>query len=243
MTPSVEQLELAATATFSPAETTMIGGWRVARTGGFTRRLNSATAVGIAETSFDTKAAVRAWLAEHGAPLVVRVTPLTDPGTAESCERNWYLEKRDGTVVMVTSIERRTVPHRVAVIDPRDAGFRHDLATLDGRRQAVDANWAGIVDRALPDAAGVWIGGVAVAYVAVNGTIAYVYSLAVHPGQRRGGIATQMMETAHSWAVERGAHVMALQVLGTNTAARGLYEHLGYTEAYRYHYLEAVVHR
>lgn len=96
----------------------------------FTRRLNSATAIGLAETSLDAKRSVARWLAERAAPLVVGVTPLTHPIVAGSC-------------------------------------------------------------------------------------------------------------AAESWAVGRGARSMAVQVLGTNAAARRLYERLGYVGAYRYHYLQA----
>ncbi len=76
----------------------------------------------------------------------------------------------------------------------------------------------------------------------MSGSLAFTDSLAVTPDVRGSGLGALMMEAAELWAVERGARSMTLQVLGTNAPARGLYERLGYSEAYRYHYLQAASH-
>jgi ribosomal protein S18 acetylase RimI-like enzyme len=242
VTASVEQLEMAAAATWSPDLIAVIDGWRVSSNGGFSRRLNSATAAGLAETSLEAKQAVTRWLAERGTPLVVRITPLTDPTTAESCERNWYLEQQDETIVMTRSIDDRQVAREVAAVDPLDETFVSEFFSLNVRRPTDDDTWSRMVNRVLPDATGLWIEGAAVGYVALSGPIAFTYSVAVHRNVRRQGLGTRVMAAAEFWAAGRGARSMVLQVLGTNVPARGLYERLGYCEAYRYHYLQAASH-
>jgi len=242
VSPSVEQLELAAADTWSPDITAVIDGWKVSSNGGFSRRLNSATALGIAETSLEAKRSVSGWLAEGGAPLVVRVTPLSDPGTVESCERNWYLEERDETLVLTRSIGPTPAGRGVVFVDPIDDGFVDEFFAFNGRRPVDDDAWQRMVRRIEPDATGLWAEGTAVGFVAVSGPVAYTYSVAVHPDERRSGVGTRIMAAAQAWAGERGARSMALQVLGTNKAARGLYERLGFSEAYRYHYLQAASH-
>jgi len=242
VTATAEQLELAAAATWSPDVSVYVDGWRVSSNGGFTRRLNSATAVGQAETSLVAKRSVTDWLSERGSPLVVRVTPLTDPSTAESCERNWFLAPRDETIVMTKPISENEMATDMVEVDPLDKVFVEDLFTLNQRGPDDDDSWSRMVSRAAPDATGLWSPGVAVGFVAVSGTLAFVYSVAVEATERRNGFGTEIMVAAESWAVKRGARSMTAQVLGTNAPALGLYEGLGYCEAYRYHYLEAVTH-
>jgi ribosomal protein S18 acetylase RimI-like enzyme len=242
VTASVDQLELAAAATWSPDITAVVDGWRLSSNGGFCRRSNSATAIGLAETSLVAKRAVTAWLADRGAPLVIRVTPLTDPTTAESCERNWYLDPRDETIVMARSIDERPVTPDVTTIDPRDAGFIDEFFSLNGRRPGDDDTWVRMVGRIAPEASGLWVDGAAVGFVAVSGSLAFTYGVAVDVDAQRQGLGTMMMSAAEAWAAERGARAMALQVLGTNEPARGLYQRLGYSEAYRYRYLQAASH-
>jgi ribosomal protein S18 acetylase RimI-like enzyme len=239
VTASVDQIELAAMATWSPDATVRIDGWTVTSNGGFSRRLNSATAMGLARTSLVAKRSVTEWLVERGSPLVVRITPLTDPDTAESCQRNWYLEPRDETVVMTRMIGGGADPSEVVRVDPDERAFADEFFSLNGRRPADDETWSRLVDRAAPDATGLWIPGSAVGFVAVSGTMAFAYSVAVDESARRRGRASQVMHAADAWAAERGARSMVLQVLGTNAPARGLYERLGFVETYRYHYLQA----
>jgi ribosomal protein S18 acetylase RimI-like enzyme len=243
VTATIDQLELAAAATWSPDTTAYVDGWKVSSNGGFSRRLNSATAVGQAETSLEAKRSVTRWLSERGSPLVVRVTPLTDPTTAESCQRNWYLEPRDETIVMTRAILDRDPIPDVIYADPVDEVFVEEFFSFNGRRPADDEVWSRLAGRVSPDATGLWAKGAAVGFVVVSGALACTYSVAVKTTERRKGLGLTMMAAAESWAAMRGARSMALQVLGTNKPARGLYERLGYSEAYRYHYLQSVVYR
>jgi ribosomal protein S18 acetylase RimI-like enzyme len=56
----------------------------------------------------------------------------------------------------------------------------------------------------------------------------YVLLLYVDPGHRRRGIATALLNTAHSWARAEGDGQISLQVFSDNIAAQALYEKLGY---------------
>jgi ribosomal protein S18 acetylase RimI-like enzyme len=46
------------------------------------------------------------------------------------------------------------------------------------------------------------------------------------------------MGASSAWALEEGAQWQFVQVLGTNAATIELYEGLGFTERYRYSYLQ-----
>ena len=238
MTVGVGRIERAGYAAWSPEETTTINGWSVAANRGFTRRLNSATAHGIADTSLQTSDAIRGWLGERGASLTIRATPLIDTATLGEVERTWGLESVDETVVMTAKPSDDAVQGNIEFVHPGDDAYVDDLFTLNGRTDAVRLQWDRIVDRIEPLATGLWIPGDAVGFVAIHDRIASLFSFAVRPSVRRQGIATAMVSAAASWATARDAEVMFLQVLGTNTPARRLYERLGFVEAYRYHYLQ-----
>jgi ribosomal protein S18 acetylase RimI-like enzyme len=199
--------------------------------------------MGLAVTSLEAKRAVARWLEERGSPFVVRITPLTNPTTAASCRRNWFLEPRDETIVMTKAIVVDAAGPDVVKADPLDEAFVNEFFSLNERRPEDDDTWPRLVGRVVPDATGLWVEGVAVGFVAVSGSLAFTYSVAVESAERRKGLGTMVMAAADAWAVQRGARSMVLQVLGTNTPARGLYERLGYSEAYRYHYLQAASYR
>lgn len=57
---------------------------------------------------------------------------------------------------------------------------------------------------------------------------AYIYLVYVDPAHRRQGLGRKLMNHAKSWAIEHGYDQMSLQVFLKNTAARNLYESLGY---------------
>jgi ribosomal protein S18 acetylase RimI-like enzyme len=52
--------------------------------------------------------------------------------------------------------------------------------------------------------------------------------LFVAPARRRGGVGRRLMEAAHAFALAQGAAAIELDTAHTNTAARALYESLGY---------------
>jgi N-acetylglutamate synthase len=58
-----------------------------------------------------------------------------------------------------------------------------------------------------------------------------MFCVAVDPGHRRGGLATSFVRAL---LAQSSADLAYLQVEQDNTAARTLYERLGFTEAYRY---------
>lgn len=236
---SIERIERAGFTAWSPEQTTTINGWTVSSNGGFTRRLNSATVDGSADTSLATRDSIRDWLLERGSPMTIRITPLVDPATVAACERNWALESVDETVVMTRRLGDAAEDRGVQFVDPNDDVFVSELFSLNGQSDVFYRQWNGIVERLGISATGIWIPSEAVGFVGVDDEVAPVFSVAVSPNVRRRGFATRIMDAASTWAVARGCQIMFLQVLGTNVAARRLYEKLGFDDAYSYRYLQA----
>lgn len=60
--------------------------------------------------------------------------------------------------------------------------------------------------------------------------ICHLSDLYVRPAARRRGLARALMAHVVDWGTERGADVMTLEVLSTNTDARTMYDRIGFTE-------------
>jgi ribosomal protein S18 acetylase RimI-like enzyme len=63
-----------------------------------------------------------------------------------------------------------------------------------------------------------------------------LYDLAVAPAHRGGGRGRALVQALLHWATEAGATSAYLQVRAQNTPALRLYESMGFTTAYGYHY-------
>lgn len=235
---SIERIEDSGFAAWSPDETTTIAGWRVASSGGFTRRLNSASSIGPADTSLDVRDEIAAWLVERGAGMTVRWTPLMDVDVAATCMDTWGLAPLDDTNVMVRETPLASEYGDVVVVPADDAAYTADLMHLNGRDPAIRSSWDRIVARAGSSAVGLWVPGRAVGFTAVCNGVSSVFSVAVRNDCRRTGLATRIMSASAAWAFDQGAESQFVQVLGTNAAAVELYEGLGFSDRYRYRYME-----
>ena len=74
------------------------------------------------------------------------------------------------------------------------------------------------------------------AFVAADQEIAMMHALEVCPAMRRQGVGAALTRRAGEWAKGQGASSLALLVTRQNSAARALYEALGFVEAAQYHY-------
>lgn len=62
------------------------------------------------------------------------------------------------------------------------------------------------------------------------------FAMAVRPEARRRGHGRTVLRALAAWGGDHGAATAYLQVLESNTAARGLYAAAGLAPAHRYHY-------
>jgi ribosomal-protein-alanine N-acetyltransferase len=65
-------------------------------------------------------------------------------------------------------------------------------------------------------------------FLPAPGVEADVLTVAVLPTHRRQGIARELMQQMHTWAIEREASAIMLEVEINNASAIALYESLGY---------------
>lgn len=65
----------------------------------------------------------------------------------------------------------------------------------------------------------------------VNGSEAHVTNIAVHPDERRSGVATRLLVELARMAVSRGCHAWTLEVRATSHGAQALYRRFGFVPA------------
>ena len=251
---SAEQACLMANASWPPIHTRPLGDWLLRASGGFSARANSVMAVGDPGMPFDAAVdAVVRFYREHDLTPWAQVVvgsetadrflaarwPSARPGEADSqfqiaavaqaARAARALLPADPPAVDVVervspawlANDSRALTHRdaaVAVLDgPDQVGFvevaapgaRPDEPLLAKGRVACDGDWAGITD--------VWVA----------------------PEHRRRGLGVVVLDAMFSWAAERGASTVYLQVRADNAPALGLYATLGFRTHHSYRYLAA----
>lgn len=63
-----------------------------------------------------------------------------------------------------------------------------------------------------------------------------LFDVVTHPGARRAGHGTELVEGLLTWARDNGARRAYLQMVSANQAARALYDRLGFATLYHYWY-------
>ncbi|ODT21137.1 MAG: GNAT family N-acetyltransferase [Kaistia sp. SCN 65-12] len=109
--------------------------------------------------------------------------------------------------------------------------FETDRIARRSFRKLVEAPTAAITVASLPDGA---IVGYALLLFRAGTGMARLYSIAVHPGMRGGGIGAALMAEAEAVAFARDRFLLRLEVREDNAGGIRLYERLGYRRIGRY---------
>ena len=206
-----------------------LGEWELRASGGFTGRANSVAVHGDPGMPFrDALAAVVGFYDSHGATPRAQV----DIGSAHEPA---FLEAGWSPDVQVADLREAFEPDPDARLTstadepwlrlyPRAEDPEVARAVLEGPRTV------GFVSIGDPT--------VAIGRVVVTGEWAGVAAVEVVPERRREGLARRIVDTALSWATERGADKAYLQTMRDNTAALALYAPYGFVDHHEYRYLE-----
>jgi ribosomal protein S18 acetylase RimI-like enzyme len=241
VTEAVDRLEDAAYRAWPPQETEVYDGWTLRFSEGFSRRVNSVDARGPSSLDLITKVEECSdRYSARGLPLLFRITPTTEPAVDALLGDLGFTEEG------VTQVRTRPVsgdrPWVNGLVEPTpcESWIEHQLRFAGVDRALVDP-WLRMLDR-LPVPAGFATveaerGEIAAVGfgVVVDGYLG-VFEVITAPQKRRRGSATALMATLDAWGARLGARHAFLQVMVDSHAATMLYDRLGFTEAYRYHY-------
>ncbi len=233
-----------------PAETTeSAGGWVLRTNGGVTNRANSAfTGDLLAGATLDGQiAAAEAFYRRHARPAAFMISPASLPGglDAELAARGYGVH--EPSLVRIAdaagAMDLRETAADIELADTPNDAWR-DVFLSEYADGAAGRIRLGIIDRidrpscfVTARAAG---GPVAIGMgVADEGwlTVLGMYTLPEHRGNGHGGAVLRALAR---WASANGAPSLFLQVMEDNAPALRLYDKVGFTPAYTYHYRVAV---
>ena len=250
---SPEEAERRALSSWRPREHTALGDWVLRAAGGFTARANSVLAVGDPRVPLpQAVAVVRSYYAARKLPAWAQVVVGSEPEQG-LIAAGWVPARpgEDDTVFAIAPVPQAVralrpllpeepPPAEVAATLP--AGWLADepraVAAGDAARAVLEgAGETGFVS--VPDWSGTLLAKGRVALTSGVDPWAGISDLWVHPGHRRQGLGLVVMDELLTWAAERGASTVFLQVRGDNPEARALYARLGFVDHHRYRYLAA----
>lgn len=252
---AVDRLERVRAAAWPAPVVEELGGWLLRAAGGWTRRANSALALG--DPGMPVERAlerVREFAGRHGIVPVVQV-PVDAPWSNRVIEAGWTRDECSGTCsVLVTRAAPDAPAPRwpatpgpdwwAAQGEPEPAPGAPAWAVLTGasagmlrpgeQSRATSTDPVEVGFGTLADADGTPVASVRAAVVDDH---VYVSRLWVVPAARRGGLASRLTGQALAWGAAHGARHGMLDVADDNSAALALYRGTGWTDHHRYHYL------
>ncbi len=239
--------ELAANA-WPPSMVQHVDGWRLRFTHGVTRRANSVLPVAHGRgLQLDEKVQLaEESYSNHGLPARYLISPVAQPhGLDDVLARRGY-ELEAPTLVQSTSIERVLGQQRNAQVDAAEVTERlaqEWLATYnsaEGLSPAVASTRDEIVSRIPPPTGHATVRvderPVAVGLGVVERGWVGIYDMATALDFRRKGYATAIVQALAEWGRGHGAERLYLGVMEVNAPARSVYDRLGFTTLYAYHY-------
>jgi len=250
----VERAERAAMAAWPAAETVDLDGWLGRRTfDTLSRRANSA----VAEASplgGDVDAAIRKvedYYDGNGGTPRFQMSPTSMPDTLDAtlADKGYVIEAPVRVMTAAPGRVARNEDWPVRLDERPDAAWRaafHEVAPMPGeadgrtamveraRRNGLDVAFASVRD---DDGSVMALGtGVFGREAAAHDGWALIFSMNTPARHRRRGLGSAILGALMARALESGGEVAYLQVETNNPVAVSMYERLGFTDLYAYHY-------
>jgi len=245
----------------APPQQRWLDGWIVRYCPGKAKRARCVNAVALGVRSPQDKLAeCETLFREAGLPLVVRITPFTQPADldAELARQGWPMF--DDTRVMVladlqgwSAPQAATLPDLIRQEGPpglppgwaetvegaqdyaRTVGVLRSSSALEIESHAQRLQYSPVPYTGL-----VWRDGAGAVQVcgqfAREAGLVGLYDIFTAPAARGRGLARALCARLLALALREGARTAYLQVDAANTPARKVYGHLGFQDAYTYHY-------
>lgn len=222
-------------------QTVYLDGWHLRMAGGHTKRANAASQLDPSSVAAaELIAAVQRLYGRAGIEPMVRLTPLSNPGTDEALEAAGW-SYFDPSLVMAAPLPDPPAlsPGIAVLLEPEPseawvagaaeayefAPWQQDMLARIAANIRVDAAFATVSKDGRPAGYGI--------AVAERGYVG-LYDLAVMPAARGSGAGTGLVAALLAWGHGQGARTAYLQVRETNERAQALYRRFGFTPIYRY---------
>jgi len=234
------------------------GGWVFRLGGGFTKRANSANALGDRQ---DLRSdSINAWTPKRefsevraeaerlydskGLPTIFRLTPIAGADADLALAEAGY-RALDPSSVMMAPLETLSSVAGVKIEPGPGLAWLNGVTAANGVAPSQRAIHDGIVKSiALPAAFATWIvddRAMGFGMAVLDREAVGLFDIVVQPRARGRGGGGLLTRALMAWGRENGATSAYLQVVDANAVARRLYESLGFEDAYAYHYRRRVI--
>jgi ribosomal protein S18 acetylase RimI-like enzyme len=229
----------------APPQQRWMDGWLLRFSPGKAKRARCVNAVAAGRLPLaDKLARCEAVFAEAQLPLIVRITPFSQPGTLDSVLEASGLRRFDDTRVMLLdelgTLAALPLSGGLSVQALGLEAFAQRVGLLRGSPLAQRiAHGQRLVNAPVPfHAFELRLDGEAVAcgQFALEGDLVGLYDVFTSAESRGRGLAAALCRHLLVLAREMGARHAYLQVEGDNLPARAVYHRLGFADAYSYHY-------
>jgi len=234
----------------APPQQRWIDGWLVRFSPGKAKRARCINAVAPGHLTLEQKLALcRSVFQEAGLPLVVRITPFSQPVDLDHRLAALGLESIDDTRVMVCADlrdqEHIAWPEGVTLQRLGHSAFAQTVGQLRGspiaqqrahaqRLELSPVPFEGWAVRRVLDGSVIACG-----QYALEADMVGLYDVFTVQHERRQGWSRRLCVHLLQQAVRQGARAAYLQVDAGNSQARSVYRRLGFDDAYAYHYRAA----
>jgi ribosomal protein S18 acetylase RimI-like enzyme len=229
----------------APPQQRWVDGWLVRLSPGKAKRARCVNAVAAGRRSVaDKLARCEAVYAEAGLPLIVRLTPFSQPSGLDAHLDYLGLRAFDDTRVMVlpdlAEVVHAPLPEGVTVRAVALEPFAQRIGALRGSPLAQrQAHAQRLAAAPVPFFAfELCVDGdvAACGQFALEEDLVGLYDIFTDPAARGRGLAKMLCRHLLAQSRERGARHAYLQVDAGNAPARAAYRRLGFADGYAYHY-------
>ena len=234
----------------APPQQRWMDGWLVRASPGKAKRARCINAVAPGQQPWPEKLArAAAWFQAQGLPLLVRITPYTQPAdlNAQLAAAGWAT--LDDTRVMVCpqlpALAPPVWPSAWVCVRLDAPAFAQAVGRLRASPAEQQAAHAERLAASPVPYAGWAVQASATGEVLACGQFARedelvgLYDVFTAEAERGQGLARRLCQHLLALAAAEGAKVAYLQVEADNHPARRLYQQLGFSDAYAYHYRQA----
>ena len=234
------RVEAASLKAWPALQQTLLDGWVLRFSRGFTKRANSIVPLYLSQQdSLDKIRYCENVYARENLRTIFRLTTVVDSAPLDRTLDARGYARIDPTLVLVGRIEQPPVVDPRFVELPRgewlDAYMRNAEIPASGA-QLHALLLAGIQSEHVFGAIAADGVPIACGLAVLERELLGLFDLVTHPSGRRRGYARKLVESLLAWGASRGARYTYLQVIEANHPARALYERLGFVELYRYWY-------
>jgi len=233
----------------APPQQRWVDGWLVRYSPGKAKRARCINPVAAGRMPLEAKLAIcRRLYEEVGLPVMVRVTPFSQPEGIDGQLAALGFERLEETCVMVSRrwSDSLSLPlpvgYRIEALSQPDLAetvglFRGTpLAQREAHAERLQKSPVPFGAFAVLDRNGI---AVACGQYALEDDLAGIYDVFTAEHERASGLASALCRHLLDVATTRGARIAYLQVEQTNSSAQRIYERLGFETAYAYHYRAA----